>query len=74
MGMDELLKLIKEKPHVAVLVPAILCFVQFITNLFTALSDGHIDNNELHQLLASADGFETVFLLIIVMVLKGKQK
>lgn len=72
--MDELLKLLREKLHVVVGVPAILCFVTFITNLLKALSDGNIDSNEFHTLLASADGFETVVLFIVMALLKRDKK
>ena len=72
--MDKLRKILKEKPHIALTVPALLCFTTFLTNLFAALSDGNIDSNELHQLLSTADGFETVVLFAVMLVLKGKRK
>jgi hypothetical protein len=65
---------VKEKPHLVLSVPALLCFLTFITNLFAALKDGNIDGNELHQLLSTADGFETVVLLIVMVVLRDKKK
>lgn len=55
-------------------VPAILCFITFITNLISALKDGNIDTNELHALLASADGFETVVLFVVMLLMKDKKK
>lgn len=64
----------KKKPHVVLSVPTILCAVTFLTNLIKALSDGNIDSNELHALLASADGFETVVLFLVMLVLKDKKK
>lgn len=72
--MKRLKELLKRKPHVAICVPTLLCFFTFITNLVTALKDGNIDSNELHQLLSTADGFETVVLIIIMFVLKDKKK
>ena len=72
--MDKLLEFLRNKPHVAIGVPTILCFVTFLTNLFSALSDGVIDSNELHSLLSTADGFETVVLFAIMLVLKNKKK
>jgi len=53
-------------------IPAILCAITFCTNLVKALSDGNIDSQELHTLLASADGFESVFLFLF-MWLSGKK-
>lgn len=55
-------------------VPTVLCAVTFLTNLVKALSDGNIDSNELHALLASADGFEIVLLFVVMLVLKDKKK
>ena len=70
----KLIEFLRNKPHVAISVPAILCFVTFLTNLYSSLSDGVIDSNELHQLLSTADGFETVVLFAVMLVLKDKKK
>lgn len=72
--MDKLRKMLKEKPHIAISIPAILCFLTFITNLVASLKDGNIDSSELHQLLSTADGFETVVLFAVMLVLKDKKK
>ena len=68
--MDRLRKIIKEKPHIAIGVPTILCAITFITNLVAALKDGVIDNTELHGLLSTAEGFETVALFVVMLALK----
>lgn len=72
--MKRLRRKVKDNAHLALSVPAILCFITFITNLVAALKDGNIDGNEMHQLLATADGFETVCLIIIMFVLQAKKK
>lgn len=72
--MDWLKNLITSKPHIAIAFPAMLSTLSFFGNLFTFLSDGKIDNNELHQLLSSANGFETLVLLVIMFALKEKKK
>lgn len=72
--MRKMQKYIKDKPHHLLSVPAVLCFFTFITNLFAALTDGNIDTVELHQLLSTADGFETVVLVAVMVVLRGKKK
>lgn len=72
--MGKLREKLKSKPHLALSVPAILCFVTFITNLIASLKDGNIDSNELHQLLSTADGFETVVMIIIMLALRDKKK
>ena len=71
--MNRLRKYLKKKPHVALTVPALLCFITFLTNLVAALKDGNIDSNEFHQLLSTADGFETVVIVIMMFVLKDKK-
>lgn len=72
--MDRVRKYFKNKPHVILSVPALLCFFTFLTNLIAALKDGNIDSVELHQLLSTADGFETVILFAVMLVLKDKKK
>lgn len=72
--MEELLRYISKKAHVVISVPAILCFLTFITNMVQALKDGNIDTAEFHQLLASADGFETVVLFLVAFALKARSK
>jgi len=65
---------LKNKVHLVLCVPAILCLLTLVTNLIHALKDGNIDSNELHMLLASADGFETILLIIVMFALKEKNK
>lgn len=71
--MEWLRELIKSKPHVVLSMPAILCFVTFILNFFTAVSDGKIDANEMTTLLGTADGFETVVLFVVMLALRNKK-
>jgi len=63
---------ILSKPHVAISVTALLCFVQFISGLYGALRAGMFDNNTINQLLSSADGFESVVLFVIASFLRKK--
>ena len=72
--MNELLNKLKNNAHIAISVPAILCFFTFITNLVKALNDGNIDSSEFHTLSASADGFEAVILFVVMLALKRKNK
>lgn len=72
--MDWLKQLIKKNPFVALLLPTGLSGFSFIGNLFTALSDGQIDGNELHQLMSSADGLQTLLLMIVMIALKNEKK
>lgn len=74
MDLDKIREHIKAKPTHLISVPALLCFLTFLTNLFAALKDGVIDSNELHQLLSTADGFETVVLVLVMVVLRDKKK
>ncbi len=66
-------KKIRSNLHVALSVPTVLCFITFITNFIASMKDGNIDSAELHQLLSSADGFETVLLVIVMYVLRKKK-
>lgn len=72
--MDFIKDILKNKPHVVISVPAILCFITFCTNIYAALTDGKIDANELSTLLGTADGFETVVLCAVMIVLKNKKQ
>lgn len=65
---------LKDKPHVALSAPALLCFTTCIINFISFSKDGVIDSNELHQLLSTADGFETVVLVAIMFALSYKKK
>lgn len=71
--MDWLKQIIKKNPHFAISIPTLLSCASFFGNLFTALGDGQIDGNELHQLMSSANGFETVLLIIIMVALREKK-
>ena len=72
--MNKVKNYFKKNPHIVLSVPTILCFITFITNLIKALSDGNIDANEFHALLASADGFEATIMFMVMLVLKNKKK
>lgn len=66
-------QLVKKHPHLAISVPTLLSCSSFLGNLFTALSDGHLDGNELHQLMSSANGCESLILIAIMVALKQKK-
>lgn len=72
--MDWLKQIIKDNPHFAISIPALLSSTTFLGNLFVALSDGQLDGNELHQLLSSASGFETIILIVIMFALRNKKQ
>lgn len=65
---------LRNNAHVVLSVPAILCFITFMTNLAQIVREGNIDGNELNQLLMTADGFEAVVISVIILVLKDKNK
>ena len=65
---------IKSHPHLALSVPMLLSAFSFLSNLVASLSDGVIDSTELHTLLSSADAFESVLLIVIMVALKEKKK
>lgn len=72
--MNWLKELIKKNPFAALLVPTGLSGFSFFGSLLASISDGNIDGNELHELLSSANGLETLLLVIIMVALKVKKK
>jgi hypothetical protein len=72
--MKRIKNFLKDKPRHAIFVPAFLCCITFVTNLFVSLKDGVISNAEYHQLLSMADGFEAAILFIVMIVLRDKKK
>jgi hypothetical protein len=73
-AMDWLKNFIQGNPFLSLFVPTTLGAVNFFANLMVALSDGQIDSNEMHQLMSSASGLETIFLVIIMLALKNRDK
>ena len=71
--MRDFKKRIKSKAPLIISIPALLCFITFITNLVSSLRDGVIDSVEYHHLLTYVDGFETVVLFVIMLVLRDKK-
>jgi len=72
--MDKLRKKIKQKPHLALSIPALLCLIAFVTNFVASLRDGVIDSTELHKLLSMAEGSQGIILVIIMLALGNKKK
>lgn len=73
MAMDWLKQFVKSNPILSLIVPTSVSGFSFIANLVNALSDGQIDSNELHNLLSTADGFQTVLLLLIMFAFKERR-
>lgn len=72
--MDWLKKLLGNNPVLAMIVPSLLSLGNFAVNLIAALSnDGIIDPNEYKQLIASANGLETLILFAIMYALSKKK-
>ena len=72
--MEWLRKLLRENANAAISVPTILCFLQFVTDVVEIIKSEDFTNAMLTQLVYSANGFETVCLFIIMLVLKDKNK
>jgi len=60
--------------NVALSVSAIMCFVQFISSLLGIFRTGVFDSSAVNSLLSSFDGFESVILFIVMIVLNRKKK
>jgi hypothetical protein len=72
--MEWLKKHLKSNPQVAISLPTVMCFIQFIYDLLDIFKSGHFDNTVFAQLISSANGFEAVVLCIIMLALKEKKK
>jgi len=72
--MKFLQDLIKNNPFTALLLPTALSGASFIGHLIVALSGDQIDWKELHDLMSSANGLETLLLMIIMVALKKPKK
>lgn len=70
--MDAFFHFIREHITKAVGLPAILSAANFAGNLFLALSDGVITKQEFHNLMTSANGVESLVLVVAYMALKKK--
>lgn len=64
---------IKNHPHLALAVPTLLSCVSFVGDLVNALTDGRIDGAEFHNLFSSANGLESIILIVIMVALKQKK-
>lgn len=70
--MEWLKDFIKNNPITALFATSSLVSFNFFANLFTALSDGKLDTQELHELLATANGFELTILIGIILLIKWR--
>lgn len=74
MRLDKLREYLKTKASLAISLPTVLCFIQFVAEIGDIIKAGKMDNAAFTQLLSSANGFETVVLVVIMIVLKEKSK
>jgi hypothetical protein len=72
--MKKITDCLKNKPHVAISVPTVLCAIQFVMSVYGALRTGNFDASTMNQLLSTADAFESVVLFIIMISLKNHKK
>lgn len=72
--MEKIIEFIKNNPILSLILPSVISGGTFFGNLLIAISDGVLDTNELHTLMSSANGFELVVLLVIMIALKSKDK
>lgn len=72
--MEKLRALLKDHPNIAISIPALLCFVQFVYEIYEIIKTRQFDANALSQLVSSANGFEAVCLFVIMLALKNRNK
>ncbi len=70
--MRQLKVCIRHRPNTAISIPAILCAIQFVTGLMSAIKNGNFDSDTLTTLMSCADGFESVVLFILMIFLRRK--
>jgi len=73
MNLDNLKDWVNENASKAIGVPAALSALTFFGNLALALSDGVITQQEFHNLIASANGLESLVLIVLMIFLKKKK-
>jgi hypothetical protein len=70
--MDKISEFLRTHVAKVIGVPAVLSTFTFLSNLALALADGTIDDQEFHNLLNSASGIESLYLLIAMFFLRKK--
>lgn len=69
--MELLRFLVNKKPVTFLALPTILSILSFIGGVLVSMSDGEIDSIEFHNLLSSANGIESIILLVFVIFVRG---
>lgn len=64
---DKIVAWIKKNPIKSLVVPTAISSMTFVINLIEALSDGNLSQKELHMLLTSANGIESIALIAIMI-------
>lgn len=72
--MGRLFEDLKSNVSVAISIPAILCFIQFVYEIYEIIKTHELTSDILSQLVSSANGFESVVLFTIMIALKNKKK
>lgn len=70
--MDPIKNFLRDNPVYGLIFPAVLSVVSFGIDLIDALKDGHIDATDWQKLSASSSGLETLFLVIMILIIKKK--
>lgn len=70
--MDWFKNLCRDRPHIPISLASLVSFFMFLQNLAVFMSDGFLDSEELHKLLTGANGFETILLMAIMLLVKEK--
>lgn len=70
--MEKLYDLIRKNHFLTMMLPTGIGFIGFVGNLLLALSDGNIDTAEYHQLMSSANGIETIILVLVMAAMRNR--
>lgn len=64
---------ISNHSRIAIFVPTILCCIQFLTDIYEMFYLHDFSYAMFCSLLSSANGFETVILFVIMLMMKDKK-
>ncbi len=71
--MDRIKEYCRRHTHIALSVPAVLCFIQFVLGVFGVVRSGSLNLDAVTNLLSTADGFESVILFFIMLAIRNKK-
>jgi len=72
--LDRLLSRLKNNVSKVIALPVAMSAIIFLANLALSLTDGDLSEEEFHNLIGIASGGETLLLVLVMAILKIKNK